>query len=146
MENWSPLRSIPRPTVALPWGSRSITRTRFPISAIAAPLLTVGGFLLVSDPPEGGGERWNEDVMDELGFKRQSLNEGPSDQIAPFHVKHLPTNTSRSIAKRRTPSKGSHKTTSLEKRSLCRYSNPARVSIWRSSDLQKGRKAHRSLI
>ena len=56
----------------------------------AAPLLTVGGFLLVSDPPEGGGERWNEDVMDELGFKRQSLNEGPMSFSAFLKVRATP--------------------------------------------------------
>src|SRR5665213_1497226 len=32
--------SIPRPVVALPWGSRSMTRTRNPSSASAAPRLT----------------------------------------------------------------------------------------------------------
>ena len=32
--------SIPSPVVALPWGSRSITRTRKPSSASAAPRFT----------------------------------------------------------------------------------------------------------
>ncbi|NNN13401.1 MAG: hypothetical protein HKL81_06630 [Acidimicrobiaceae bacterium] len=56
----------------------------------AAPLLAVGGFLLVSDPPEGGEERWSEDVMDELGFKRQPLKEESMSFSAFLKVKATP--------------------------------------------------------
>ena len=55
-----------------------------------APLLAVGGFLLVSDPPQGGKERWNEDVMDELGLRRQPLEEESMNFSAFLKVRATP--------------------------------------------------------
>lgn len=37
----------------------------------AAPLLTVGGALVVSDPPDGTGDRWDAAALGRLGLERE---------------------------------------------------------------------------
>ncbi len=56
----------------------------------AAPLLDIGGALLVSDPPEGGLGRWDPAIMDELGFERFPLPEESVSLSAFLKVKATP--------------------------------------------------------
>jgi 16S rRNA (guanine527-N7)-methyltransferase len=43
-----------------------------PTAECAAPLLRVGGHVLVSDPPGGSGDRWEQDGLVELGLRLES--------------------------------------------------------------------------
>lgn len=47
----------------------------------AAPLLSVGGELLVSEPPEPNHERWPGSGLDELGLERLTVDGGDSARI-----------------------------------------------------------------
>lgn len=38
------------------------------VAECAAPLLEVGGYVIVSDPPEGAGDRWPERPLGDLGL------------------------------------------------------------------------------
>ena len=57
--------------VARSFGSPAVT------AECGAPLLRVGGVLVVSEPPEGAGERWSDDGLAELGLGAPTVIEGP---------------------------------------------------------------------
>jgi 16S rRNA (guanine527-N7)-methyltransferase len=42
----------------------------------AAPLLRVGGRLLVSEPPDSAGGRWNSDPLRDLGLEPIGVDRG----------------------------------------------------------------------
>jgi 16S rRNA (guanine527-N7)-methyltransferase len=46
------------------------------VAECAAPLLRVGGWVLVSEPPGSGGERWPAQPLSELGLVVQGVDQG----------------------------------------------------------------------